>query len=1037
MSSKERPGKDASISIGRDATGNVIISGDSNTVHFGSESSSASASSAKTGVPKVFISSTVEDLEEHRAVARDAANGAQFLTVMLEYFAASGEHTPLPACMAKVDETDVTVVIIAHRYGWEPPGQEDDPKSVTWLECERTLASEKEVLAFLVDSEQPWDENLKEGFRVTSAMHDGTATPELLESVQHNITRLKEFKSWVSGLGIRLTFTTPEDLRGKISDALREWKERNSTSAAEITDNSPNSDGSTPAPRPTVPDEYRKWLVDQCADIELLGLKVKQGQAVRLNHIYVPLTTTVRRKSDEDAEQKVSNEDQKPALLLDALDESSIYVPGAPGAGKSTFCKWVAYLTACGEMPELEVKPPEGYAETFPAGLADRLPLLVRLRDFWDSLPMRSGRREMSASELEESLGDWIDKKGIGGLKGDDLSVHLKHGSALLILDGVDEVPLNQDGDLDLCSPREMFLSGLTEALPGWQTNGNRILLTSRPYGISDDAIRRLGIQTSPINSLPSEIQTLLVRRWFHTLMDKPEEARATADDMKQHIGERSGMGELTDNPMLLTAMCVIYGEGKRLPQDTYDLYGRIVDNVLYNRFPKAQVVIDKVRNRLSVVAHGMHTGYAVNEQRTNPQAEVTRDELDRILSMFQEESPETEPGSQHVVETREQLLSETGLLLPQGDERAAFYHLSIQEFLASQRLLVLNRTHDELLQVFRKRAATPDWRKSLSFLFACLVAKFSAKHGVELLTDLVDEISADSLSGDDIGRAVVAADCVEILIGRKIDLQEDLKKKIRAVGLAAIDQQIPIQARFDCAICLGRVGDPRIVVDLRNAESSDTDAFVLIEGDEPFYMSKYLVTNSQYGMFLNDGGYSDSKWWSEDGWEWRTTHNITMPAFWRSVKFGAPNQPVVGISYYEAAAFARWAGGELPSVGQWKDAGGMQTTTFPWGDTWRQDMCHTAAQGIESTSPVAIYPIDDKYKTAEPLGNVMRWANDRGVDNECSFTSYLHEWNYMGNDMKKGWGLEIALMATSGPTDRLNNAGVEVVRRKTGRGGS
>ena len=68
-------------------------------------------------VPIVFISSTSEDLKEHRAAARDAANSAGFLPVMMEYFVASGEKPPLDACLAKVDETDVLVAIVAHRYG--------------------------------------------------------------------------------------------------------------------------------------------------------------------------------------------------------------------------------------------------------------------------------------------------------------------------------------------------------------------------------------------------------------------------------------------------------------------------------------------------------------------------------------------------------------------------------------------------------------------------------------------------------------------------------------------------------------------------------------------------------------------------------------------------------------------------------------------------------------------------------------------------------------------------------------------------------
>ena len=88
--------------------------------------------------PKVFISSTAEDLKECRVAAREAVGRPGFVPVMQEYFVASGEHPPLEACLRKVSETDVLVVIVARRYGWVPPDQaKGGRKSITWLECER------------------------------------------------------------------------------------------------------------------------------------------------------------------------------------------------------------------------------------------------------------------------------------------------------------------------------------------------------------------------------------------------------------------------------------------------------------------------------------------------------------------------------------------------------------------------------------------------------------------------------------------------------------------------------------------------------------------------------------------------------------------------------------------------------------------------------------------------------------------------------------------------------------------------------------
>jgi hypothetical protein len=78
----------------------------------------AGGSIDRGGTPKVFVSSTAEDLKPYRAAARDAAIGAELLPKMMEYFVASGDKPPLPACLERVSEADVLIVIVAHRYGW-------------------------------------------------------------------------------------------------------------------------------------------------------------------------------------------------------------------------------------------------------------------------------------------------------------------------------------------------------------------------------------------------------------------------------------------------------------------------------------------------------------------------------------------------------------------------------------------------------------------------------------------------------------------------------------------------------------------------------------------------------------------------------------------------------------------------------------------------------------------------------------------------------------------------------------------------------
>jgi hypothetical protein len=107
--------------------------------------------------------------------------------------------------------------------------------------------------------------------------------------------------------------------------------------------------------KPSLQPGYCTWLQKQCADIDRLGLRLKQGQAVRLNHVYVPLTTTYGKgKPIEQESTKAAvgwREEKPPTLLLDLLNEQSLYVSGAPGSGKSTFSRWVSWLACASGMP--------------------------------------------------------------------------------------------------------------------------------------------------------------------------------------------------------------------------------------------------------------------------------------------------------------------------------------------------------------------------------------------------------------------------------------------------------------------------------------------------------------------------------------------------------------------------------------------------------------------------------------------------------------------------------------------------------------
>lgn len=802
----------------------------------------------------------------------------------------------------------------------------------------------------------------------------------------HQFALVKRFREELATKGLYASYVgvrgSPEAFFEKVEIHLRQLLERHVLPESVPPSAEPNGD-------PSVPDAYARWLQTQCSEIELLGLRFKQGYAVRLNTVYVPLMTsslrkTTRRAVAADELADLSSQEQKPQLLLDLLADRSLYIAGPPGSGKSTFCRWVAWLTCHGNIPRHPVSAAPDYGERFPAYLQSKLPVLVRLREFWSALSALPPARDCSQAELERTLTDWIMAKQPTGLSPKIFQLHLARGSAVLIFDGVDEVPLTRGLGRDAWHPRSLLLSGLAAAIPKWIEEGNRVVVSSRPYGLPDVDVRRLGLDYSPIEPLSEELQALLVRRWFHVLATDAAGVEATAVDLLAHVREHEWLAPLRTSPMLLTAMCVVYSEGKRLPQDRHELYTRIIDNVLHNRFPGDSAVLEAVRNRLSVVAHGMHTGTGLGELRDTPEAEATYSEVDRMIQAYRDESAFTESGFVGAVEAREQLLSQTGLLVPLESERAGFYHLSIQEFLAAQRIVDLDG--DRLAEVFRLRASRSEWRNTLSFVFSTLLARYTSRErSVRLLDSLID-----ACDGATLGLAVVVGECSEILLGRGIRLRSSSEARFRELCLQAIDRNVPVRERWLLGMALGRVGDPRMFVDMQNdavwvqippGEYRIGESRRIFALQRPFWIARWPVTNAQYARFVDQGGYRPTqRWWSQEARDWLLEEGAKEPRFWRSGRWNVPNQPVVGVSYWEAEAFSAWAGGRLPREVEWESAArGPEGLEYPWGDQWEELICNSREMGLNVTSPVGLFPKSRSrsFGLDDMAGNVWEWCQD------------------------------------------------------------
>ena len=160
----------------------------------------------------------------------------------------------------------------------------------------------------------------------------------------------------------------------------------------------------------------------------------------------------------------------------------------------------------------------------------------------------------------------------------------------------------------------------------------------------------------------------------------------------------------------------------------------------------------------------------------------------------------------------------------------------------------------------------------------------------------------------------------------------------------------------------------------------------------DPFWIDVAPVTNGQYLEFMADGGYDERRWWSDDGWAWRSENRPEAPLFWEGtgegwtvLRYGARQaldaaEPVQHVCWYEADAFARWAGRRLPTEAEWEMAASWDPAgskrRYPWGQEAGDGA--PANLGQRHAGPVAVGAHPEgvsPWGCHQMIGDVWEWT--------------------------------------------------------------
>lgn len=170
--------------------------------------------------------------------------------------------------------------------------------------------------------------------------------------------------------------------------------------------------------------------------------------------------------------------------------------------------------------------------------------------------------------------------------------------------------------------------------------------------------------------------------------------------------------------------------------------------------------------------------------------------------------------------------------------------------------------------------------------------------------------------------------------------------------------------------------------------EDEDRRQVVRVPG---LFLDRYPVTNRQYLEFVRSGGYEQMSFWDQHIWpavlDFVDSTGSPGPRAWKNGQYprGADDHPVTGVSWYEAAAYARWVGKRLPTEAEWVkagcwpvplDEGTRVQRKYPWGESMDRSRCN-----LWGTGPGHIVAVDEYAEGVsvggihQLIGNVWEWT--------------------------------------------------------------